>query len=130
MITQEDIDRVWAEAPLAPNKDSRVWRKDPCGALICREQYGKRGEEYGWEIDHIVPRAYLFEKHASDDEIDDPDNLRAMHWANNDSKGTNYPEYKAVRVAFDGTNIKVEAYYTVSAQKQQILKQKYRKYGL
>ena len=124
------INQLWGEATTIPQRDPEVWRMDPCGAIIKKEDYGDRESEYGWEIDHVVSKSFLLDKGADEDEIGQEDNLRAMHWANNESKGTDYPEYLAVRSSDGEKNIKIEAYYTVSASLQKKLRILYQKYGL
>ena len=42
-------------------------------------QYGDRTSEYGWEIDHIIPKS----KGGTDDIC----NLQPLHWDNNVAKG-------------------------------------------
>ncbi len=80
------IDAVWSRAiPVALNG---LFRKDPCGAIISRTQYGTR-ENFGWEIDHIRPVAL-----GGGDEIE---NLQALHWENNRAKGDCYPEWSGAR---------------------------------
>lgn len=130
MITSEIINQLWEEATIAQDKNPTVWRLDPCGALIQKDQYGNRESDYGWEVDHVVSKSFLINVGASEEEYDDPINLRAMHWANNDSKGTNYPEYQAVRTNEDGKNSKIEAFYTVNKDLQKQLKSKFGKYGI
>ena len=130
MINQEKINNAWEQASVLDGRDKEVWRRDPCGALIKRDDYGNRSSEYGWEIDHVVSKAFLIEAGASEEEIDNQDNLRAMHWANNDSKGKNYPEYKAVRKEENGKNIDVEGYYTVNVGRQKKLKLLYSRFGI
>ena len=130
MITQEIIDQLWENAPTVQGKSEAEWRFDPCGALIKRDHYGRRDSDYGWEIDHVVSKAFLISAGASECDYDSIDNLRAMHWANNDSKGTNYPEYLAVRSSQGGKNTRIEAFYTVNADLQKLLKSKFGKYGI
>lgn len=130
MLSIDVISKLWDQASIIPQLDSDVWRADPCGAIIKKEDYGKRECEYGWEIDHVVSKAFLQEAGAPEEEIENEDNLRAMHWANNDSKGTDYPEYLAVRSADGVNNKRIHAYYTVNASTQKKLKMLYQKYGL
>jgi hypothetical protein len=59
------------------------FRKDVCGASMFRPYYGKQ-EQWGWEIDHIVP--------VSKGGTDDLGNLRPLHWENNRAKGDSYPD--------------------------------------
>jgi hypothetical protein len=77
------VDAVWEKA--LPVEGYRYMRKDRCGALICRENFGSR-ESLGWEIDHIVP--------VSMGGGDDLDNLQPLQWQNNESKGDNYPDWE------------------------------------
>ena len=53
-------------------------RVDAWGWTIVRQDYGKTGSRYGWEIDHIVPVA-LGGK-------DDLSNLQPLQWENNRRK--------------------------------------------
>ena len=130
MITKEQIDLAWNQALEKEGLDKDIWRLDPCGALIKKSEYGNRRSDFGWEIDHVVSRAYLLSAGASEDEIDISENLRAMHWANNESKGVNYPEYLAVRKEQDGKNIIHEEYFIVGHSLQSILRSKFSKYGI
>lgn len=130
MITQEEIELVWNHATTVGDRDPKIWRHDPCGALIKKEDYGNRSSDFGWEVDHIVPRAFLLHAGASDSEIDAVDNLRVMHWANNDSKGTNYPEYKAVRKEENGRNKEIVSFYTVNSERQKQLKLMFSRFGI
>ena len=130
MITKEQITSAWERALEINGRDKDVWRLDPCGALIKKDEYGNRRSDYGWEIDHVVSKAYLLNAGASEEEIDIDENLRAMHWANNESKDINYPEYLAVRKEQDGKNITHEEYFTVNSSLQSILRSKFSKYGV
>lgn len=49
------------------------------GRKICFRDYGNRFSEYGWEVDHITPKAM--------GGTDAPYNLRARHWRGNASAG-------------------------------------------
>jgi hypothetical protein len=72
------IQRVWEKGRVVPNNDPRFWRKDECGAWISISQYGNRGSQYGWEIDHIRP--------VANGGNDDLSNLRPLQWENNAAK--------------------------------------------
>lgn len=121
---------LWQEATKVENKDPNIWRHDPCGALIKFEDYGNRTSKYGWEEDHVVSRAFLLKAGAKENEIEIINNLRAMHWENNDSKGVNYPDYKAVVKDEGGVNKRIEGFYTVNEKRQNILHGLFSKYGI
>ncbi|HYH74619.1 MAG TPA: HNH endonuclease signature motif containing protein [Candidatus Saccharimonadales bacterium] len=70
---------VWLNAEPVDGKDSRLWRKDPCGALMYWGDYADSASQYGWEVDHINPVAL-----GGTDAIG---NLQALHWKNNRHKG-------------------------------------------
>ena len=76
-------EQVWNQAVTVEGRNPDIWRKDFAGAWIRRDQYGVSGK-FGWVVDHIKPRSL-----GGDDAID---NLRALHWRNNMSKGNNYIE--------------------------------------
>ena len=78
----------------------------------------------------MVPKAVLLQAGASEEEIDDISNLRAMHWENNDSKATDFPEYKSCTTFDGGKNIKKETFYSVNSSLQNKLKAMYNKYGV
>lgn len=73
-FSEEVVEEVWRKAP----QTSPGYAKDACGATISRHAYGTLSSD-GWEIDHIVP--------VADGGTDAPDNLQALHWENNRSKG-------------------------------------------
>lgn len=105
MIDERKILEVWENARTVDGVDSSLYRKDPCGAWIARNKYGIRDSKLGWEVDHVIPKALLESLRFSEEEIDDPINLRAMHWQNNASKGDDYPSYISVISAKDLDNV-------------------------
>jgi len=69
---------VWDKGKVIPNFDRTVWRWDVNGTPIRFSDYGDTTSEYGWEIDHIVPK----DKGGSDDIV----NLQPLHWRSNRAK--------------------------------------------
>ena len=56
-----------------------TWARDDCGATIYKAAHGQRGSQYGWEVDHIIPESRRGSSNL--------ENLRPLHWENNDAKG-------------------------------------------
>lgn len=73
-MTDNKIDKVWKKAKTVPGRDPNVFRQDPYGNLIRKDQYGKESKQ-GWEIDHIKPVSLGGSDHLS--------NLQAMQTAKN-----------------------------------------------
>ena len=86
---------VWEKGKDVPGRDRSVWRFDDCGALIRFNEYGQQSE-YGWEIDHIIPKA----KGGSDD----ISNLQPLQWENNRAKSDG--EEVPYVVARQGRNVR------------------------
>lgn len=86
------IEVIWQKAAIVEGYDSNKWRQDFAGAWILRNQFGIRSE-FGWGIDHLVPRSL--------GGSDDPSNLIPIHWRNNVSKSNNYPVFTSI-VSSDG----------------------------
>lgn len=121
-------ERLWNNAIKKEGYNPDQYRLDPCGAWIQKDKYNDRNSDFGWEIDHIYPQALLKEKDAEIDEIDAEENLRAMNWHNNVSKGTDYPAYHIAVKADGDRNIVADEEYEVNKDKQEILEKLYSKY--
>jgi hypothetical protein len=72
--TEQQIQSVWDKGQAVDNANPRKWRKDACGAWICRDQHGNQKSSFGWEIDHIVA--------PGNGGTDDLENLRPLQWKN------------------------------------------------
>lgn len=85
MISSDRVQMVWEKAVPVQGYDPSKWRKDFAGAWIRRDLFGTT-QSYGWEIDHLVPRA--------SGGTDDISNLVPLHWRNNRSKGSHTPTFE------------------------------------
>jgi len=112
--SEQDRLKVWEKAQIVDGYDSTLYRKDCCGAWMAYAKYGDTSNPYGWEIDHVYPKSKGGDNHM--------ENLRAMNWLNNRSKGDDYPSYKSSVKADEHRNIQNEVIFTVNAQLQSILK--------
>ena len=130
MIDEEKKTRIWNKMPVVEGRDKEKFRLHSCGALIQWDKYGDRQSDLGWEIDHVVPKALLKDKGVPEEEIDDDENLRPMHWKNNDAKSMDYPEYQTKVTYEDGKNVEGEWVYEVNESLQKTLQNKYSKYGI
>ena len=78
--SEREIDLVWTKAQrISQSHEYLGLRKDACGAIIRRMEYGNRHSVMGWEIGLIVPQAagganLLF-------------NLRPLQWQNFEASG-------------------------------------------
>jgi hypothetical protein len=52
--TEQQIEAAWDRGEVVERIDPGRWRKDACGAWICREHYGNPNSRYGWEIDPLA----------------------------------------------------------------------------
>ncbi len=116
MFDEKTIQSVWNKGLIVEGYSPDTFRKDPCGAWILRNEYGKT-TNYGWEIDHIYPQS-----RGGDD---NPLNLRPMQWENNRSKGEDYPNYRSSVKSDNNSNIYIETQYTVHDDLQKIIKTLY-----
>ena len=108
---------IWEKGIVEPGFDPNLARKDACGAWMLRNQYANIDSDFGWEIDHVYPRA------LGGTTIEE--NLRPMQWKNNRSKGDDYPSYTACMRAVNNENEQVDEQYTVNESLQKKLAQIY-----
>lgn len=110
------IQQVWEKGIIIQGYDPEMYRKDVCNAWICYTEFGKN-TEYGWSIDHVLP----LNKGGKNDII----NLRPLQWQNNQSKGDDYPTYKAIITSEGNKNIEKEQNFTVNEDLQKQIKKLY-----
>jgi len=63
--------------------DPVVWRRDICGRAMKYADHGNTSSDYGWEIDHIMPKEKGGQTTLA--------NLQPLYWENNRIKGDAYP---------------------------------------
>ena len=125
MDTESIIKSVWQKGQAVEGLNPDLYRKDPCGAWIVWDKYGVQDSIYGWEIDHIYPKAKLIERGFSTEQIDDLRNLRPMQHSNNASKGDDYPSYMCAVTSEGNKNINYDASLTVNEATRNILAELY-----
>jgi len=111
------VDLIWQKGLKVDGYDPELYRQDYSGAWIARKSYSDRESIFGWEIDHVYPKA----KGGTDDEV----NLRPINWRNNISKDDSYPEYVAAVTSEDNKNVEKETHCTVGQALQAKLKALY-----
>lgn len=124
-FSEQQVQDIWNRATTVDGYDPDRFRKDACGAWIFRDRYGDTDSIYGWVIDHIVPQTLLRKTGRSQEEIDNPVNLRALQHENNASKGDDYPSYTATVTSEGAENINSWKFLKVHVKKQEMLKKLY-----
>lgn len=79
------MDQIFAKGTVIPGKDASLYRKDACGNIIYRPNYGLE-TPMGWEVDHNYPKA----KGGTDSSR----NLKPLQSSENARKGDTYPYKK------------------------------------
>ncbi len=95
-VSTHTILNIWEKAISVPGYDPDIWRKDFAGAWIRKDSYGMK-TKYGWEVDHLRPLS----KGGDNNE----DNLIALHWQNNRTKGADYPNFNTSLTSDGNRNI-------------------------
>lgn len=114
----EDLkNQIWEKAFVSEGFDPNLIRKDCCGALILKSEFGNYNSKFGWVIDHVFPVS-----RGGDDNIK---NLRPMQWENNTSKGNDFPVYHATVKAENNDNIHYNSQFKVNDKLAEWLKNKY-----
>lgn len=103
-FTDEQIQRVWEKGREVEGYNKDKYRQDACGAWMEKNKYGDTSSPFGWEIDHIKPKALL--EGQPEDKVDNIDNLRPLQWSNNRAKGDDFPWYATAVAAADNKNVK------------------------
>lgn len=94
--TEEEKQMIWEKATIVVGYNSKLWRKDECGAWIYRHHYGAASEgeshtSYKWQIDHIKP-----DSKGGEDVVS---NARPLQWFNNDARQNSR---LSIRITSDG----------------------------
>lgn len=118
----------WNNTNIVDGENENEVRRDASGAIIHYSEYKNRDSIYGWEIDHIYPRALLEAAGVPEALINNLANLRAMNWQNNVSKGSDYPRYSTVVKAEGSVNVETSGSRIVNAAKQEELQELYKDY--
>lgn len=100
-FTQVAIDQAWEKACDNMHKhelmdsalkffsakfEEGAYCLDDYGHIISKDEHGQESR-HGWEIDHIHPVDKKSTYGEGLDNIDHPQNLRALHWESNKRKG-------------------------------------------
>lgn len=127
-LSTENKDKVWSKASIIDGYDSQKIRKDDCGAWIAYDMFENRNSIFGWEIDHIYPKAKLMAKDADLEDINNIQNLRPLNYMNNDSKGMDYPTYHAKVISNGDKNIIGDYEFEINESTQKIISELFNKY--
>ena len=73
---------VWSKGIIVEGYDPAVFRQDICSCWMRFEDHALE-TDYGWEIDHILPRRLRGMTYVA--------NLQPLWWRNNRLKGDAYP---------------------------------------
>lgn len=93
-VSSDTVQLVWERAGKENGIDPFRWRKDECGAWICRDSYGTCDSKYGWEIVKINSRTG-----------EEADNLKPLQWEN--ASAVEKTEGKCIVSSCGAENIKI-----------------------
>lgn len=82
VVDEQTKKAVWSKGRTVTGYNADIYRQDICGNWIQYDKHGNEGD-YGWEIDHIKPRAKGGQTVLT--------NLQPLWWSNNRRKGESYP---------------------------------------
>jgi hypothetical protein len=83
----DTINRVWEKARIIKGYNPQQFRKDICGAWICKDDYGKHDKlSLGWEIASFNP----FKTESSVSTM--RTYLLPMQWENYEKRGNDFPD--------------------------------------
>lgn len=85
------IEAVWAKGLPINGYSPAIIRRDICGKMMFKSEYGNTNSPFGWEIDHIFPKSK-----GGSDLIH---NLQPLQWQHNRTKGDTYPWYCSLMAA-------------------------------
>lgn len=111
------IEKLWLKARAVEGYDSSLFRLDACGAWIRRDCYGDMHNAFGWGVDLIFPQ-----KLGGTPIME---NMRALHYRNIQSKGSDYPSYRTAVKAEGSMNVDCVNYLVVNNKTRKILKTLY-----
>jgi hypothetical protein len=125
-FSEDIIEAVWKKGRAIDGKDPDVYRLDAAGAIIKKDNR-RVNTQFGWEIDHIFPKAKLKDAGVSEDKWDDLINLQPLHADNNRAKGDDYPGFTTEKVMNNETfkNITAVKSWKITEAFQEKIKKHY-----
>ena len=101
-FSREVIEQVWERAHIIHGLDKNIYRADNCGAIICKNMYGKTREKLsmGWVIGKIRP--------SSLGGADGLLNYQPLQWENFLHKAENYPSWTCSVKAGEKSNCYIQ----------------------